>query len=134
MAEAGRVRHHIAECIEHPENTIFIVGYCEPSSLGGRLKKGVASVKLFGNDMEVRAEVASITSMSAHGDYDDLGQWLSCQDEKQVKGVFLVHGEYEVQVALRDRLMRKGFVQVEIPDQHQEIGIGETVLSAATEQ
>jgi len=72
----------------------------------------------------VNAEIGEMRSMSAHGDYDDLCQFLSCQDPKQVKKLFLVHGEYEVQQDFRDRLLRKGFSDVEIPERHQEIGLG----------
>mgnify|MGYP000682788297 CR=1 FL=1 len=62
--------------------------------------------------------------MSAHGDYEDLSQFLACQDPKAVKKLFLVHGEYEVQIDFRERLLRKGFTDVEIPELHQEAGLG----------
>lgn len=124
MAEAGRVKHHIANSILNPKNTILIVGYCEPRSLGGRLRNGADHVRIFGKDYDVRAEVAVIESMSAHGDYEDMSQWLSCQDPKKVTKLFLVHGEYDVQVKFRDWLMRKGFRDIEIPDRHQTIGLG----------
>jgi metallo-beta-lactamase family protein len=62
--------------------------------------------------------------MSAHGDYDDMCQWLACQDKKEVEKVFLVHGEYDVQLEFKSRLLRKGFKDVIIPAQHQEIGLG----------
>lgn len=125
MAEAGRVKHHIAHNILDKANTIMLAGYCEPNSLGGRLKNGADHVSIFGRQYEVRADIASIDSLSAHGDYDDIFQWLSCQDPKEVKKVFLVHGEYEVQVAFRDRLIRKGYTDVAIPDRHQEFGLSE---------
>jgi len=72
----------------------------------------------------VHAEIGSIRSMSAHGDYEDLSQFLACQDPKAVKKLFLVHGEYEVQIDFRERLLRKGFTDVEIPELHQEAGLG----------
>lgn len=124
MAEAGRVKHHIKNNISNPANTIMLVGYCEPNSLGGRLKAGNQHVGIFGVQYEVKAEVAHIDTMSAHGDYEDLSQWLACQDPKQVKKLFLVHGEYEVQVNFREKLLRKGFDDVEIPALHQTIGLG----------
>jgi len=62
--------------------------------------------------------------MSAHGDYEDMSQWLSCQDPRQVSKLFLVHGEFDVQQDFKQRLIRKGFLDVEIPEQHQEIGLG----------
>lgn len=124
MADAGRVKHHISNNIENSRNTILMVGYCEPRSLGGRLMGGAKEVHIFGVSHEVNAEIGSIRSMSAHGDYEDLSQFLSCQDPKQVKRLFIVHGEYDVQQAFKERLLRKGFADVEIPELHYEIGLG----------
>jgi metallo-beta-lactamase family protein len=123
MAEAGRVKHHISNNIENSRNTILMVGYCEPHSLGGRLMAGAREVNIFGIHHEVHAEVGSIRSMSAHGDYKDLTQFLGGQDPRQVKKLFLVHGEYPVQQDFRERLIKKGFLDVEIPERHYEIGL-----------
>lgn len=123
MAEAGRVKHHIANNIDDARNTILLVGYCEPESLGGRLMRGAREVSIFGTHYPVKAEVGIIRSMSAHGDYEDLRQWLSCQDPREVKKLFLVHGEYEVQTVFRDWLHKKGFLDIEIPERHYEIGL-----------
>jgi metallo-beta-lactamase family protein len=123
MAEAGRVKHHISNNIENSRNTILLTGYCEPNSLGGRLKLHPREVGIFGVPHEVNAEIAEIRSMSAHGDYNDLSQWLACQDPKQVKKLFLVHGEYDVQMDFQQRLLKKGFAAVEIPERHYEIGL-----------
>ncbi len=124
MADAGRVKHHISNNIESSRNTILMTGYCEPNSLGGRLMRGAKEVSIFGVRHEVHAEIGSIRSMSAHGDYEDLSQWLAGQDPRQVKKLFLVHGEYEVQQAFKDRLLRKGFLDIEIPERHYEVGLG----------
>ncbi len=121
MAEAGRVKHHIKNNIGNQKNTILMVGYCEPNSLGGRLLHGDHEVHIFGELYEVKAEVRSIKSMSAHGDYEDLLHFLSCQDPAKVKQLFLVHGEYEVQQHFSKTLNEKGFMHVEIPYQHQRI-------------
>jgi metallo-beta-lactamase family protein len=123
MAEAGRVKHHISNNIENSRNTILIVGYCEPNSLGGRLMAGAKEVGIFGVMHEVHAEVGIIRSMSAHGDYDDLSQFLACQDPRKVKKLFLVHGEYDVQLAFKQKLLKKGFLDIEIPERHYEIGL-----------
>ena len=124
MADAGRVKHHISNNIESSRNTILFTGYCEPRSLGGKLMRGQKEVKIYGAVHEVNAEIGSIRSMSAHGDYEDLCQFLACQDVKKVKKLFLVHGEYEVQQAFRQRLINKGFDDVEIPEMHSEVGLG----------
>ena len=123
MAEAGRVKHHISNNIENSRNSIVLTGYCEPNSLGGRLKLHPKEVNIFGQPHEVNAEIGEMRSMSAHGDYDDLSQFLACQDPRQVKKLFLVHGEYPVQIDFKNRLVRKGFLDVEIPDRHYEVGL-----------
>jgi metallo-beta-lactamase family protein len=120
MADAGRVRHHIFSCLEDPKNTILLVGHCEAHSLGGQLLGGAKEVELFGDACPVLAEVGQMKSMSAHGDYDDLTQFVSCQNAEQVKKVFLVHGEYNAQQQLAARLERKGFNAIEIPGMHYE--------------
>jgi len=123
MAEAGRVKHHISNNVENSRNAILMTGYCEPNSLGARLQSGSKEVGIFGVMHEVHAEIGSIRSMSAHGDYEDLSQWLACQDPRQVRRVFLVHGEYDVQQDFKTRLIKKGFTDVEIPELHYETGL-----------
>lgn len=120
MADAGRIKHHISNNIENSRNTILLTGYCEPSSLGGRLMKRPKEVSIFGQPHEVNAEIEQMRSMSAHGDYEDLCRFLACQDVAQVKKLFLVHGEYQVQLDFKQRLLRKGFLNVEIPELHSE--------------
>jgi metallo-beta-lactamase family protein len=97
----------------------LLVGYCEPNSLGGKLKRGNKEVTLFGDVFFVNAEIKEMRSMSAHGDYEDLCQFIACQDTEKVKKMFLVHGEYDVQEVFRSRLIKKGFGDVEVPAQHQ---------------
>jgi metallo-beta-lactamase family protein len=123
MAEAGRVKHHISNTVESSRNSILFTGYCEPQSLGGRLLAGAREINIFGVTHEVHAEIGAIKSMSAHGDYEDLSQWLACQDPAGVKKLFLVHGEKQVQSEFRERLIRKGFLDVQIPELHQMFGI-----------
>ena len=119
MADAGRVKHHIKNNISNAKNTILLVGYCEPHSLGGRLMNGAKEVKIYSEQYEVVAKVGSIRSMSAHGDYEDLMQFLACQTPDLVKQVFVVHGEAEVQDHFAERLRKKGFKEVHAPEMHE---------------
>ena len=119
MADAGRVKHHIMNNIGDKKNTVLLVGYCEPRSLGGRLMNGDKEVKIFGEWYQVEVEVGEMRSMSAHGDYEDLCQFLACQNPELVKTLFLVHGEYAVQQDFAARLSKKHFKQIEIPAMHQ---------------
>ncbi len=120
MAESGRVKHHISNNIENSRNTILMSGYAEPRSLAGRLMSGAKEVSIFGVEHEVNAEVGSIRSMSAHGDYEDLCRFIAGQDTALVQKLFLVHGDYDVQLQFRQRLLNLGFANVEIPDRHAE--------------
>lgn len=124
MAEAGRVKHHIANAIGKSKNTILMVGYCNPEGLGGRLLAGAKEVKIFTEMFTVNAEVKSMRSMSAHGDYDDLVQYMMCQDFSQLQRVFLVHGDPEVQRDFAEILKKKGIQQVEIPALHETFNLG----------
>ena len=121
MAEAGRIKHHIKNNIENPATTILMVGYASPNSLGGALKRGDKEVTIFGERYPVNARVEVMESFSAHGDYREMLQFLSCQDPARVKTVFLVHGEYEKQVIWRQKLLAAGFGQVEIPDMRETV-------------
>lgn len=117
MAEAGRIKHHIANNVEDRKNTILIVGYCSPNTLGAQLKNGSHSVRIFGEEKTVRAEVEIMDSFSAHADYEEMLDYLSCQDPAKVKELFLVHGEIDTQKAFQEKLNRAGFRNVLIPAQ-----------------
>ncbi len=119
MAEGGRVKHHIKNNISNQKNTILMVGYADPNSLAGKLLAGNRMVNIFRENYDVMAEVKSIQSMSAHGDYEDLLHFLACQDPGKIKQLFLVHGEYEVQQHFARRLIDVGFKHVAIPEYHQ---------------
>lgn len=121
MAEAGRVKHHIANSISNARNSILMVGYCEKNTLGARLKLHPEKVTIYGEEYPVNADIFSIDSMSAHADYNDLCQYLSTQDPEEVKQVFVVHGEPDAQEAFKDRLIKKGFKDVLIPGLHEMV-------------
>ena len=120
MAEAGRVRHHIKNNIGDPKNTILMSGYASPWSLAGKLLAGVQQVNIYGTDYAVKAEIAGLKSMSAHGDADDLLRFVSGQNPSSVKKLFLVHGEYKVQQRFAGKLATNGF-DVRIPQMHESI-------------
>ena len=116
MMEAGRVKHHLANNIENPKTTILCVGYCEPTTLGAKIMRGDKSVSIFGHQHEVRAELRRIDSLSGHGDYSEMINYISCQDKRRLKKILLVHGEAETQEHFRDKLREAGFKRVDIPE------------------
>jgi metallo-beta-lactamase family protein len=115
MAEAGRVKHHIMNNIENPKNTILIVGYATPESLAGKLKNGDKRVRIFGEEFSVNADVKYMGYYSAHADYDEMINWLKCQNKKKIKEVFLVHGEAETQKTFKEKLEKIGYPKVYTP-------------------
>ncbi|KAB7731890.1 MBL fold metallo-hydrolase [Rudanella paleaurantiibacter] len=123
MAEAGRIKHHIKNNIEDPRNTILLVGYASPSSLGGALKRGDKQVRIFGETFDVRARVAVMDALSAHADYAEMLDYLSCQNPAEVKKVFLVHGDYDEQQIWKEKLQDAGFQHVEIPDMYEAVNL-----------
>jgi metallo-beta-lactamase family protein len=122
-ADAGRVRHHINSCVGNHDNAVLLVGYCGSKSLGGQLLGGAKEVEIFNDPCKVAAEIGQVQGMSAHGDTDDLSQFLINQNPEKVKGIFLVHGEHSVQKSFADRLSLKGYKRVECPNQHQEYSL-----------
>lgn len=116
MMEAGRVKHHLANNIENPKTTILCVGYCEPKTLGAKIMRGDKTVSIFGRPFQVRADLRRIDSLSGHGDYSEMINYIGCQEKRRLKNIFLVHGEAETQEHFRDTLNRHGFKRVSIPE------------------
>ncbi len=121
MADAGRIKHHIKNNITDSNNTILMVGFAEDGSLGGKLRNKNKTVKIFGIEYPVNAEVVIIDSYSAHADYKEMIKYYDCQDKKKIKQVFLVHGEYEVQLNYKEKLLDAGFRNITIPAQNDII-------------
>ncbi len=92
MCEAGRIRHHLKHNLWRPECTILFVGYQAVGTLGRMLVEGAQEVKLFGEPIEVRADIAKLVGMSGHADKNGLLQWINGFEKKPDK-VFVVHGE-----------------------------------------
>ncbi len=121
MMEAGRIKHHLANNISSPKNTILVVGYCAPRTLGARLVDGEKVVSIFGNKYSVNAEIVRIEAFSGHGDYSEMLSFLNCQDKTAIKKVFLVHGDYEAQTFYKDQMIAAGYTNIEIPEAMSEV-------------
>ncbi len=123
MMEAGRVKHHLANNISDPKNTILVVGYCAPTTLGARIVRGDKEVSIHGTVYPVNAEVKKIESFSGHADYREMINFLSCQEKSEISRIFIVHGEYETQKKYVITLQNEGFKNIEIPAKGQEFDI-----------
>ena len=95
MCEAGRIRHHLKHNLWKENSTILFVGYQAIGTLGRNLLEGATSVKLFGEEIAVKARIESLKGISGHGDQKELIRWLEAMEIKPEK-VFVVHGEDNV--------------------------------------
>ncbi len=95
MCEAGRIRHHLKHNLWRPECTILFVGYQANGTLGRAILEGAPSVKLFGEEIEIKAHIMKMEGISGHADKNGLIKWLQAFDKKPDK-VFVVHGEDSV--------------------------------------
>jgi metallo-beta-lactamase family protein len=116
MMEGGRIRHHVFNHCDDARNTILLVGFAPPHTLAGRIKQGLETLRMFGREKPFRARVECMDSFSAHGDEQEMLDFLEQQTPNKLKRLFLVHGEYDRQVAFRNTLLDQGFHHVEIPD------------------
>ncbi|MCH5343857.1 MAG: MBL fold metallo-hydrolase [Acetatifactor sp.] len=103
MCEAGRIRHHLKHNLWRPESTILFVGYQAVGTLGRSIVEGATEVRLFGEPIQVRAQIRQIAGLSGHADKAGLIQWISAFKEKPKK-VFVVHGEDSVCTAFTECL------------------------------
>ena len=122
MAETGRILHHLKNNIENPQNTILIVGWQAPDTLGRRLAEREKEVKIFGETYPVRAEIETIGGFSAHADQAMLLEYAQAVKE-QVKKVILVHGEEQAALAFKEQLQEAGFNDLSYPDWGDEMEI-----------
>ena len=108
------MKHHIANNIDDINATVLIVGYATPMSLAGQLREGKERVRIFGTEYPVRCRVEVMDYFSAHADYEEMLEYLSCQVPERVEQMLLVHGDADALQAWQSRLLAKGFSKVHI--------------------
>lgn len=132
MCEAGRIRHHLKHNLWKPQNLILFVGYQAEGSLGRILQEGAESVRLFGEEIAVRAEIASLKGTSGHADREGLLEWLG-RFERKPRTVFLNHGNEESIAALQADLRERGY-DAETPFSGTEYDLKTGIMTAYSEQ
>ncbi len=122
MVEAGRILHHLLQGAGDPKNTILIVGFQAEHTLGRRIVEKAPILKIFGEEVPLRAHVEVINGYSAHADRTELASWLDAvkAGSPQLSGIHLVHGEPHAQDALQTTLTAKGY-SVTCPEPHTRI-------------
>jgi metallo-beta-lactamase family protein len=109
MCEAGRILHHLRNNVADPKNTVVIVGYCAPHTLGRRIVERRQEVRIFGEMHKLRAHVEVMNAYSAHADEPELVRFIGHLDPERLKKIFLVHGDPVRQEALTLALAAAGY-------------------------
>jgi metallo-beta-lactamase family protein len=120
MATGGRVLHHLKSMGPDPRNSIVLVGYQAPGTRGADLQAGKRMLRMHGADHPIRAEVATISGLSAHGDADDLVRWARTMPGRP-RRVFLTHGEPDSSQALASRLRDTLQWRVGVPEMGESV-------------
>ena len=116
MAESGRILHHLANHVGDHKTVVLFVGFQGENTLGRRIQDGARVVKIFGEELPVRATVETIGGYSAHADRNELRAWLR-RLGGPIKRAFVVHGEREATLAMAQLLKEEGVRQVDVPAQ-----------------
>ncbi|MCW3488651.1 MBL fold metallo-hydrolase RNA specificity domain-containing protein [Dethiobacter alkaliphilus] len=115
MADAGRIKHHLKHNLWREESTVLFVGYQAEGTLGRRIREGRKKVKIFGEEIMVRARIEAIDGFSAHADRTELLKWLG-KFQQMPKQVILVHGEEDVLTSFSAEIEKKFGVSTYIPN------------------
>jgi metallo-beta-lactamase family protein len=120
MATGGRVPHHLKRRLPHPENMVVFVGYQAEGTLGRELVEGAGRVRIHGEEVDVRADVIRLESLSAHADHGELLRWVG---EAVPARIALVHGEAPARRALAGALQDSFEAEVLMPGYGDEVRI-----------
>lgn len=122
MATGGRVLHHLAQRLPDHRNTVIFVGFQAPETRGHRIVSGAPSVRIFGEEVPVRARIETFEEFSDHADYEEILRWLSAFQQPP-RQVLLVHGEPHAAEALEKRIEEKFGWDVHVPGYKEKMAL-----------
>ncbi len=115
MAEGGRVLHHLKNNIENPNNLILFAGYAAQETLARKIMDGNKEVNILGDRYKVKAQIVQMDYFSGHADQNGLLEYLNFSSPDKLKNIFLVHGEEDQALPLKEKIIRRGFRSVYFP-------------------
>ena len=121
MCEAGRILHHLKNNIEDTRNTVLFVGFQAQHTLGRKILQGWQEVPIFGEKYELRAQVESIDGYSAHADREELLGYVHKLGPWRLRKVFIVHGDEEASLSLKEGLEAMGIRKVKVPQLGEKV-------------
>jgi metallo-beta-lactamase family protein len=123
MVTGGRIQHHLAQRLPDPKNIVIFIGFQAPGTRGFTIKSGAAEVKIFGQIVPIRAQVAALEQFSDHADTPELLEWLHTFAGKP-SVTYLVHGEPSASSQLRDAMAKELGWNVQIAQWMQRVEVG----------
>ena len=128
MCTAGRIKHHLKHNLWRKESSIVFVGYQAQGTLGRRIKEGEKVVKIFGEEIQVNAEICSLEGFSGHADREGIIQWIKSFKNKPQK-IFVVHGEEQAAEEVSRKIEEELKIKTYIPELGESLSVeGESVL------
>lgn len=115
MAEGGRILHHLANNIEKKNNLILFAGYAAQETLARKLMDGAEEVNILGNSYKVKSKIKKMDYFSAHADQKGLLDYLKFSPTNKLRNIFIVHGEEEQALPLKEKILSKGYSSVYFP-------------------
>ena len=115
MAEGGRILHHLANNIGNPKNLVLFVGYAAENTLARKIMDGMEKVNILGEEYSVRCQIKTMDYFSGHADQNELIDYLQLNPVKKLKNIFLVHGEEDQALPLKEKILKKGFKNADFP-------------------
>ena len=128
MCEVGRIKHHLKHNLYRSECTVLFVGYQAEGTLGRKIMNGEPLVKIFGEEIAVKAEVKSLDAFSGHADRDGLLGWIAAM-KKKPEQIFIVHGELEAQNVLKEYIQQGFKINAINPAYQEQYDVDGTLLS-----
>src|SRR5574344_2976532 len=129
MCEVGRIKHHLKHNLYRPECTVLFVGYQAMGTLGEKIQTGAKVVKIFGEEIAVKAEIEYLDAFSGHADRNGLLEWIDKMDKKP-KNIFINHGEYPSQQELKNYITDKFNIECIIPNYEETYSIDGELLNS----
>lgn len=115
MAEGGRILHHLANNIGNPKNLVLFVGYAAEHTLARKIMDGMEKVNILGEEYSVRCQIKTMDYFSGHADQNELIDYLHLNPAKKLKNIFLVHGEEDQTLPLKEKILQKGYKNANFP-------------------
>lgn len=120
MMSGGRIMHHLIRYLPGKNNRLLIIGYQAAGTIGRQLYEGAKQVRIFGENVEVHAQISAIGAFSAHADMNMLTRWLHPEDGEIPKKIFLVHGDPEAKEVFATHLRHELRTEVIVPEYQSE--------------